>query len=605
MAEVAIPLIALGGLYIFSNQKDKKEEYSNMGLKAKLPNTSIPNKNYPVDNQPIDTSSKNYTREFYNANQSTDKFFKNDVSEKYISKETADKTFKSINGECFKAKDFVHQNMVPFFGSKITQPTANRMEEAQQGEGILDYMQGNGSQINRKVEMAPFFKPQDNVQFTSGIPTHTDFYQSRVMPSQRIANVLPWQQEKVAPGLGLGYTTDGAGGFNSGMTDRSAWLPPTVDDLRSKSNPKVSYNLDGHEGPLINNVKNMGTIGNTEKHRPDTDFEMGPQRWLTTTGASKGQASIPEHMMKNVNDCQTEYYGSGTRGDHTGVYTIPMHEESTRKQSCASENITPASALNQAPGFTNNYGRDGYNLLNNNRNNNCKSKNNAALVGVGSAVKGMFAPIMDILKPTRKEDVIYNANQLGNVQSAVPKLPVTNPQEPLKTTNKEMTAGKIGLNYLNVSHMSGNHEGAYQVTESYSKPQQRNYGDSSTHGNIGNTASTNEQMNRMAWSNQYNNINKTYENWPNPGGTQVFGANVNMTIDRRDEDRVNNRLTSQDFINIVDRPQDLSVSIPSANTFGKVNMPQQYNEQINCDRINPDILQAFKSNPYTQSLKSF
>ena len=38
MAEVAIPLIALGGLYIFSNQKDKKEEYSNMGLKAKLPN---------------------------------------------------------------------------------------------------------------------------------------------------------------------------------------------------------------------------------------------------------------------------------------------------------------------------------------------------------------------------------------------------------------------------------------------------------------------------------------------------------------------------------------------------------------------------------------
>ena len=34
-------------------------------------------------------------------------------------------------------------------------------------------------------------------------------------------------------------------------------------------------------------------------------------------------------------------------------------------------------------------------------------------------------------------------------------------------------------------------------------------------------------------------------------------------------------------------------------------MPQQYNEQINCDRMNPDILQAFKSNPYTQSLKSF
>tara|TARA_Y100000389_G_C17459346_1_gene520502 strand:+ start:1758 stop:3575 length:1818 start_codon:yes stop_codon:yes gene_type:complete len=605
MAEIALPIIALGGLYIMSNQKEKKENYSNIGLKTKLPNTAIPNKNYPVNKQPIDTSSKNYTREFYNANQSTDKFFKNDVSEKYISKETADKTFKSINGECFKAKDFVHQNMVPFFGSKVTQPSADTLDSAQQGQALLDYSQGNGSQINRKVEMAPFFKPQDNVQYTSGIPTHTDFYQSRVLPSQRIANVLPWEQEKVAPGLGLGYTTQGSGGFNSGMTDRSAWLPPTVDDLRSKSNPKVTYNLDGHEGPSINHVKNMGTIGATEKHSPDTDFEMGPQRWLTTTGASKAQASIPEHMLKHVNDCKTEYYGSGTRGDHTGVYTVPMHEESLRKQSCESENLTPATALNQAPGFANNYGRDGYKLLNNNRNDNCKSKNNGALVGVGSAVKGMFAPIMDILKPTRKEDVIYNANQLGNVQSAVPRMPVTNPQDQLKTTNKEMTADKIGLNYLNVSHMSGNHSGAYQVTEAQSKSQQRNYGDSSTHGNIGNTASTNEQMNRTAWSNQHNNINKTYENWPNPGGTQVFSSNINMSIDRRDEDRVNKRLTSKDFINIIDRPQDLSVSIPSAETFGKVNMPQQYNEQMNCDRMNPDLLQAFKSNPYTQSLKSF
>ena len=29
MAEIAIPIIALGGLYIFSNQKDKKENYKN------------------------------------------------------------------------------------------------------------------------------------------------------------------------------------------------------------------------------------------------------------------------------------------------------------------------------------------------------------------------------------------------------------------------------------------------------------------------------------------------------------------------------------------------------------------------------------------------
>jgi len=33
-------------------------------------------------------------------------------------------------------------------------------------------------------------------------------------------------------------------------------------------------------------------------------------------------------------------------------------------------------------------------------------------------------------------------------------------------------------------------------------------------------------------------------------------------------------------------------------------MPQQYNENQGCDRINPDLLTAFKNNPFTQSLHS-
>jgi hypothetical protein len=37
--------------------------------------------------------------------------------------------------------------------------------------------------------------------------------------------------------------------------------------------------------------------------------------------------------------------------------------------------------------------------------------------------------------------------------------------------------------------------------------------------------------------------------------------------------------------------------------YGKINVPQYYNEcQIGCDRIQPDILDAFRNNPYTQSL---
>ena len=214
----------------------------------------------------------------------------------------------------------------------------------------------------------------------------------------------------------------------------------------------------------------------------------------------------------------------------------------------------------------------------------------------------MFAPILDVIKPTRKEDVIHNANQLGNVQCSVPKLPITNPNERLKTTTKETTIDKVGLNYLNVSHIN-TPGGAYEHSTLSAKSQQRNFGDSSSSGNIGNTSATNAQMDLTAWSNQHNNVNKTYENWPMAGGTQLYGGTINMNINRRDNDRVNNRMTAEDFTRNV--PVDNSLVIPSIESVGQITMPQQYNSGINVDRMDPNLLQAFKSNPYTKSLNSY
>ena len=62
MAEVALPILALGGLYIWSNNSDKdknKDSFINMGVTrhlshngpANLPNTNIINKNFPKQNQ--------------------------------------------------------------------------------------------------------------------------------------------------------------------------------------------------------------------------------------------------------------------------------------------------------------------------------------------------------------------------------------------------------------------------------------------------------------------------------------------------------------------------------------------------------------------------
>ena len=55
--ELAIPFLALGGMYIISNQQSntckekKKETFENMGKKTNyLPNTVIPPQNFPVTN---------------------------------------------------------------------------------------------------------------------------------------------------------------------------------------------------------------------------------------------------------------------------------------------------------------------------------------------------------------------------------------------------------------------------------------------------------------------------------------------------------------------------------------------------------------------------
>jgi hypothetical protein len=106
-------------------------------------------------------------------------------------------------------------------------------------ETLLDNMNGVGSQTIQKIEQAPLFKPEKDVNWAHGMPNWSDFYQSRVNPGMNNANVKPFETQNVGPGLGKGYTTKGSGGYNSGMEDRNAWLPKTVDELRVDTNPKL------------------------------------------------------------------------------------------------------------------------------------------------------------------------------------------------------------------------------------------------------------------------------------------------------------------------------------------------------------------------------
>jgi hypothetical protein len=331
---------------------------------------------------------------------------------------------------------------------------------------------------------------------------------------------------------------------------------------------------------------------------------MGPQHWFTTTGNSIGQTSQPQQMLPDTNNLSAEYFGSGTNSTNKGIYTVSHHEETHRTEPSRALNLNPATSLGHNSISDMDYGKQSITILNNNRSERLKQNIDTTtdFGNVSTFMKGIFAPILDVLKPTRKEDVIHNSNQLGNIQCSVPSLPITNPNDRPKTTTKETTVDKVGLNYLNISQIN-NPGGGYENSTMTAKHQQRNFGNSSITGNIGNTSATNAQMDLSAWANQHNNVNKTHESWPMAGGTQIHSGNINMNINRRDNDRVNNRLTTNDFIRNV--PSDNSLLIPSIESIGKIHMPQQYKEDINIERIDPNLLQAFKSNPYAKSLNSY
>ena len=75
----------------------------------------------------------------------------------------------------------------------------------------------------------------------------------------------------------------------------------------------------------------------------------------------------------------------------------------------------------------------------------------------------------------------------------------------------------------------------------------------------------------------------------NHGNTSHFNASINV--------QSHNRTHSSYIGNPIGRQQ-----IPTMDTHGSINMPS-YTEKEN-DRLNPDLLQAFKNNPYTHSLHS-
>ena len=605
--EVAIPLIALGGMYVISNQSSKpcnqdiinknnsrnnniKENFDNMGKQRNyLPNTIIPPQNYPVTNlnQLVST-----VQEYQNPNTATDKYFDQNLYEHKVrqGKNVGNnpQEIYSMTGDYLESKQFKHNNMVPFNGGKVKGNTYH----ANIAESVLDNMIGSGSQVMKKIEQAPLFKPEENISWAYGTPNNSDFFQSRENPAMRAlgGGVKPFESIMVGPGLNQGYSANGSGGYNSGMEARDKWLPYTVDQLRVSTNPKLEYELINHEGPANSFIKNSAssqTLGRVEKQRPDTYFINTQDRWLTTTGATKGETlrSIQEMGIIKRNDIVTDYTGPAGAADRKASYA-PENFEQSKRVTLNQCGVNPSAASGRGPSD------DGDKFIRshtNYENNRSTTKQVNRTNGVSGAIGAVIAPILDFLKPTRKDETINNVRIYGDMSSTVPGSYVINPNDTTTTTIKETTL------YSPTFNINGQKEGIYVDNYTPMDLTQRDTTSCNYIGTSGGAATQYGDMNYCAAYRQHNNDIKsaTIDNRPNPGGMQIFNQQMNIHC-KEDCNRFDGRMNPA-FSRISSLP-------PSVETYGSINMPQYYNECAGCDRIQPDILNAFKNNPYTHSL---
>jgi hypothetical protein len=548
--ELAIPLVALGGLYVIQNN-NKDKSATNPPKKQEAFGSLYPsdnrNKKNPFDDQEI-VDSKPHTDAYFYTNDS-----------------------KKTNSFYLEDSKFQHNNMVPFSKPKGGAYSSNINESA------LDNMMGGGSQYIKKVEQAPLFKPQENIQWSNGAPNQSDFFQSRVNPSMMKTNLKPFESEYVGPGLNQGFGKDGSGGFNSGMESRDLWMPKTVDDLRVATNPKLEYELLNHEGPANSSIKNVGTIGRVEKQRPDTFFVNSQDRWFTTGGQEKGVTlrSIQETGNVRRLDGVTDYSGPATSNLKAGV--APEYFEKSRRQEPHEGSVNHSSAVGRGPSNADTILKS-HTAYKNNRNN-----QNQTLGGAlgGGAIGAVIAPFLDMLKPSRKDETVNNLRIYGELSNTVPRSYVVNGQDDaVKTTIKETTIHSAGFNINNQK------EGAYQNNQMVFDPTQRE----SAHTSYTGMASSKYGDRTYDSVISLNDTKSaTIMNRPNQGGTQLFNASLNVNIAKKDGGNY-----------YVAGPSALIAKAPSKEIYGHQNSSAP--QPVYNNRNDADLLSALKQNPYTLSI---
>ena len=152
-----------------------------------------------------------------------------DFSKGYSQIEGFNSTYNVVSKD-----DFTHNNMAPSSARRDNfQNYSDRsLQKLEQFTGVPNE---NSLLSHNKKERVPLFEPMQNLSWTTGMPTQTNFMQQRYVPSNKNNNAnLPFQNNvRVVPGLN--------GSNQQGVYSVYRVNPRDIDATRSKLRQQVTY----------------------------------------------------------------------------------------------------------------------------------------------------------------------------------------------------------------------------------------------------------------------------------------------------------------------------------------------------------------------------
>lgn len=346
--------------------------------------------------------------------------------------------------------DMNHTNKLPFFNStdyglnKSSQNVLNR-----QNQRKMELFTGNLDSVDHrpKTERKPLFNPIVGLTNIHGSPVQTDVLKTRYIPSRERKNELPFQPEKVTPGLGLGANEQG----RHGRHDLTRIMRPNIDQLRIATNQKQEYKF-----PIVQGKRNgekRQQQSEVIQRRPMTFKENKQDDMQKNMSYIKAPKTRDNYNLKETNRKATISYAGPKHA--TVEKSIPENMKSRVQESSKYERETKALGI------------VGTHHMNKNKSYNPKDTPRFTLkenfinqtrpgnVGTHERTKGKAYNPNDIPDVTLK-DILSHAQRLGNINNSQ----LRNSRQRLNKndipniTLKELLINMNRVGMINASHLN-------------------------------------------------------------------------------------------------------------------------------------------------------